>query len=409
MILLTHPTGNQNVRQALMAFDEAGMLSGFRTCISWNECSALNGLFPRTLRNELARRSFPAGLRDKTRTFPLREAGRLFISKFGAKNLTTPIRGFFSVDQVYRSFDRFVSREINKGFDVDSVYCYEDGALETFKAAKQNGIKCIYELPIGYWRAGQEIFREEMALNPEWGSTLKGINDTEEKLQSKDEELSIADTVIVPSLFVSRTLAMFPGKKILPKVIHYGAPAPVEKKLRSSRGALKVLFVGILTQRKGLSYLLDAVSKLGSDVELTLIGRRQDSDSKCVPLSRALGLHRWVESMPHGKVLEEMSTHDVLVFPSLFEGFGLVILEAMSRGLPVITTAHTAGPDLIMEGENGFIVPVRSSEAIAEKLNTLNKDRNMLTHMGMCALERARSCTWEIYRENLKNAVQDDA
>jgi glycosyltransferase involved in cell wall biosynthesis len=57
-----------------------------------------------------------------------------------------------------------------------------------------------------------------------------------------------------------------------------------------------------------------------------------------------------IAGSPHFRiheVLREMQRHDVLVFPSLFEGFGLVIVEAMSQGLPVITTSHTAGPDII--------------------------------------------------------------
>jgi len=66
-----------------------------------------------------------------------------------------------------------------------------------------------------------------------------------------------------------------------------------------------------------------------------------------------------------------MAAHDVFVFPSLFEGFGLVLLEAMAMGLPVITTPHTAGPDLIREGMEGFIVPIRHSTAIAERLEQL--------------------------------------
>ena len=67
--------------------------------------------------------------------------------------------------------------------------------------------------------------------------------------------------------------------------------------------------------------------------------------------------------------------HDVFVFPSLFEGFGLVLLEAMAMGLPMITTAHTAGPDLLEDGKEGFIVPIRSAEAIAEKLTWLSAHR----------------------------------
>ena len=100
-----------------------------------------------------------------------------------------------------------------------------------------------------------------------------------------------------------------------------------------------------------------------------------------------------------------MSRHDVFVFPSLFEGFGLVILEAMSQGLPVIATEHTAGPDLIEEGQSGFIVPIRSAEAIAEKLDLLARDPSMLAAMKVAARKTAANHTWERYRSELAKVI----
>ena len=105
--------------------------------------------------------------------------------------------------------------------------------------------------------------------------------------------------------------------------------------------------------------------------------------------------------------LREMSRADVFVFPSLFEGFGLVLLEAMSQGLPIIATAHTAAPDLIKEGESGFIVPIRSAQAIAEKLDLLARDSRLLSEMSHAARETAAEYTWEQYRARLSHALEE--
>jgi glycosyltransferase involved in cell wall biosynthesis len=145
------------------------------------------------------------------------------------------------------------------------------------------------------------------------------------------------------------------------------------------------------------------MDRVADVAELTMLGRKA-SDS-CEPLNAATKMHRWIPSLPHEEVLAEMGRHDVFVFPSLFEGFGLVILEAMSRGLPVITTAHTAGPDFISDGENGFIVPIRSADALAEKLDLLAKDRSLLADMKRAALETARQSSWETYRRRLGELV----
>jgi glycosyltransferase involved in cell wall biosynthesis len=161
--------------------------------------------------------------------------------------------------------------------------------------------------------------------------------------------------------------------------------------------------VGGLGQRKGLSYLFDAMRQMGSAAELTLIGRK--TTERCAPLNEALKVHRWIPSLPHREVLEEMAKHDVLVFPTLFEGFALVILEALSRGLPVITTENSGGGEIIHSGENGFIVPIRSSAALAGKLDLLANDRALLAGMKAAALRTAETCTWAAYRSRLAATV----
>jgi glycosyltransferase involved in cell wall biosynthesis len=249
---------------------------------------------------------------------------------------------------------------------------------------------------------GQKIQQEEAALKPEWASTMSANLDSAEKLERKDRELQLADKIVVASAFTKKTLAEAPNLNAPIQVIPYGAPAvaaPVEKQCN---GKLKVLFVGILSQRKGISYVFDAVKPLAAHVELTLIGR---PGGPCPALERELKAHRWIPSLPHAQVLEEMQRHDVLVFPSLFEGFGLVILEAMSRGLPVITTPNTAGPDLLTDGVDGFVVPIRSAEAVSEKLMMLMHDRERTEWMSAAARNTAARCSWENYRRSLVENV----
>jgi alpha-maltose-1-phosphate synthase len=188
-------------------------------------------------------------------------------------------------------------------------------------------------------------------------------------------------------------------------MIPLGAPSAFEKTYEtgSARKKIKVIYVGSLTQRKGLSYLLDAVSAIGNaSVALTLIGARPRV--KCSPLEAALSTHHWIPSLPHAEILRLMRAHDVLVLPSLFEGFGLVILEAMSQGLPVITTPNTCGPDIIDDGADGFIVPIRSAEAIAEKLELLHNN-DLLVSMGEQASRKAALFSWERYRKNIIETV----
>src|ERR1700730_9919755 len=214
MILLSHPIGNEFVREALAAFDSADMLTEFWTAISWNPKSPVNRALPRSVRELFGRRSFPESIRSRTRTLPAREAVRLLAGAAGLSSRHET--GAFSIDVVFRELDKKVAQRLQKidppsqGYgaagNVRAVYAYEDGALESFRAARDLNLQRIYDLPIGYWRVGQRIFVEEAEREPEWATTLTGKLDSADKLGRKDDELRSATCVIVASAFTNQTI-----------------------------------------------------------------------------------------------------------------------------------------------------------------------------------------------------------
>lgn len=416
MILLSHPIGNEFVREALVAFDQAGILAEFWTTISWNPKSPANHALPQSLRELLGRRSFPESVRSRTHTLPAREALRLLAGAAGFSSRHET--GALSVDAVFRELDKRVAQRLRKAdppssrkardsgaaSNVRAVYSYEDGALQTFRAARDYNLQRMYDLPIGYWRVAQRIFAEEAEREPEWAATLTGTLDSAEKLARKDDELRLATRVIVASTFTKQTLADSPCTAKI-DIVPYGAPEPISDDIATPSDRLKVLFAGSLGQRKGLSYLLAAVEELKGAAELTLLGRK--AAAGCAALEAAVRRHRWIPTLTHDAVLREMQSHDILVLPSLFEGFGLVILEAMAQGTPVITTSHTAGPDVVQDGVDGFLVPIRSADAVAEKLELLGNDRERLMSMKLAAKRNAQARGWKVYRQRLAEVARE--
>lgn len=405
MILFTHPTGNANVRHAALGLHRAGLLGEFWTGVNYDAPRWLQGLLPRGVRAQLQRRAYPAELAAVIRTKPFHEAMRLLAPRVGMRGWVQHETGRFSIDAVYRALDRAASARLRRG-DFEGVYAYEDGAEFSFREAQRRGLRALYDLPIGYWRAARTLLLEEAEREPEWASTLSGNQDSAEKTARKDAELAMADAVFVASSYTRKTLEAAPAFKGKVIVIPYGSPPlppTAPKPPRQPGEKLRVLFVGSLGQRKGLSYLFAACRQLSGAVELTVIG--QKPMQPCAVLDRELAATRWLPTCPHQEVLAEMASHDVFVFPSLFEGFGLVLLEAMAMGLPVITTAHTAGPDLIREGVDGFIVPIRSSAAIAERLEQLRRESAARLAMGRNAQAHAREFAWETYGATLAAGV----
>ena len=408
-ILLHHPTGNANVRAAVRGLHEASMLFGFRTSIANFPGSLLDKLSSFRPLTELSRRRFDVALKDKTGMWPWRELGRLAATKAGLSNLVRHEKGFFSVDSVYHSFDRHVASSLAhlQAYEkINTIYGYEDGSEESFRAAKLLGIRCVYDLPIGYWRAARRLLETERERWPEWVTTLTGFEDSAAKLARKDNELRLADLIIVASQFTADTLREFGGTLAPILIIPYGFPAVGEPRRYtdiSNGRPLKLLFVGGLSQRKGIADLFAVAAALGSRIELTVVGHK--ATANCPALDLALRLHRWFPSLPHAEVLKIMRAHDVLVFPSLFEGFGLVITEAMSQGTPVITTNRTAGPDLIEHGRNGWIVEAGSTVALQKAIEQLLLHPVSIAEAGRAAMETARSRPWNQYGYELAAAL----
>jgi glycosyltransferase involved in cell wall biosynthesis len=404
MLLLAHPSGNTFFRATARAFYAAGWLQELDSCICWDTDSALAHRLPASLAVQLGRRSFTDVPLALQHSYPWRELGRLLSAGLPLPWLRRHEQGPFSTDAVYQSFDRHVAARLPSLAGLQAVYAYEDAALRSFQAAERLGLRCIYDLPIGYWRAAQQIFKEERELEPEWACTLTGLNDSAAKLARKDQELQLADLVLVPSEFVRSTLLEHNASCAPIVVVRFGSPPPLATPPQTPAGGpLRLLYVGSLGQRKGLSYALDAVQALGDQVSLTLIGRV--TAPECRPLLAALARHRWIETLPHDQILEQMRQHDVLLLPSLFEGYALVISEGLSQGLPVITTPNSGATQTIRDCVEGFIVPIRNSQAIAERLQQLASNRDQLAAMRRACLRRAAELSWAGYEQGLRVVV----
>jgi len=402
-VLLSRTTVNQNTRNALRSLVEQEMLAEFWTTFVWDPESMWNRLIPRGWQAQLARRSISEAPASRVRSVPWREVVRLGVRGTAMQGLLCADERPFSIFSMGMNFDRRVARRVRE-LQPDMVYAYEGAALQTFREAKKHGIVTIDEQSSSYWRWVRDLFTEEAERSPEFADLLSTLRDFPAHLASKDEELQTADYVFVPSDHVVRTLAgVVPAEKL--RMIPYGAPeVKPRKQIGAPPGApLKVLFVGNLTQHKGIGYLLRAVDMLGSQVELTLVGMRLRPNAK---VDAACNRWRWFESLPHSKVLDVMLESDVLVLPSLAEGCALVVLEALACGLPVIVTPNTGSLAFVHDGQEGFVVPICDAEPIAAKLEVLHRDRELLAQMSRQAQMTAAENSWENYRANWAGAVR---
>lgn len=410
-IIISHPTSNQNNRAVLNGLYEADMLYKFYTSIATFPEEFLDRLGAAKPFREIKRRSFDPKLKSFTSDFPSKEIMRLAAKKLNLSSLTRHEVGPFSVDAIYHHLDKRVARAIHKNSknNVDAIYAYEDAAYHSFIEAKKHGIKCIYDLPIAYWETAKNLLKEESERLPMWADTIESaLSDSEEKLIRKENELKLADTIIVPSSFVKNSLPTWADEK---KVIMtpFGSPtipSSIKPKTIHSKRPLRILFVGSMSQRKGLGDLFEAIDIVNSpEVELVVLGSMQASHDFYNDKIKSGFVYE--KGRAHSEVLELMRSCDVFCLPSIVEGRALVMQEAMSQGLPLIITPNTGGEDLIINGETGFLVPIRSPEIIAEKINWFLDNRSRIAEMGRLAQEHAANYTWETYSDNIISYLKE--
>jgi len=256
----------------------------------------------------------------------------------------------------------------------------------------------------------RKIFEEELALNPSSANSLQSeyeLSLSDGEMEDFMKEPFLANNWMAASSFTAKTLIEhgIPASGI--HVVPYGVNThdfkPKEK--YNKNGKLKVIFVGSFNQRKGLSYLLEAIRRIGTkEIELILVGRGIMDKTLLTSYSDILQDIRI--NVSHQKLLSSLYEADVFVLPSIAEGFAQVLLEAMSCGLPIITTENTAGSDIITNGKEGFIVPIRDVAALVQKLSIFIASPDLIENMGRAASTKAAYFTWERFRAGIVEAYK---
>lgn len=252
------------------------------------------------------------------------------------------------------------------------------------KQAHRLGAKYVCDRGSTHIQTQDNILREEHAR---WGITYPGID---KKIISRElEEYESADLITVPSQFSKNSFVTqgIPDHRVA--VVPYGVDLSLFHPVAApDSDKFVVTFVGGINLRKGIPYLVQAFNRLKArNKTLHLIGQ---ADTKLVRNLSARSM--WPENtrllghIPQNQLKLHLSRSDVLVLPSVEDGFGLVMSQAMACGCPVIATHNTGANELIVDGQNGFIVNprdvtglVRALECIADQPSRFDMRHHALT------------------------------
>ena len=178
---------------------------------------------------------------------------------------------------------------------------------------------------------------------------------------------------------------------------------PAARPMAAARPGFRLLYIGVLEERRNIRFLFDvlaAAAKVLPEVRLTLVGRGEQAyRDECFAYAKQLGVWDLVdyqERVPQDQVFGLYQQANLFVLPTQYEIFGMVLLEAMYFGLPVLTS-HNGGSDLLVQnGANGFVVPEFRAEDYVKVIRTLAENPQQQIDIGAAAHETVeRDFTWD--------------
>ena len=336
---------------------------------------------------------------DRVDTFPWLMVPRMAAARWG-------LRQQAGMDQLQRmvasTFDRHVCRNLP---ECDVLLAISGCGLATGRTAQLRGIRYVCDRGSSHIAYQERILREEYAR---WRTPYPGIDPW--IIERETAEYEQADAITVPSEFALRSFLDegVPPEKMCK--VPYGVRLDRFRKVANPDSeSFDVLFVGAVSIQKGVPDLLDAFARIRHPRKrLSFVGGMSPEISRLLdrhpPPPKVSFLGHW----PQVQLREIMSRSHVMVLSSIQEGLALVQAQAMACGCPVIASEHTGAADLFTDGVEGFIVPIRSPEILAERLQELADDPARREAMGKASLERVRSLGgWRDYGKRMAIVLEN--
>ena len=398
--------GARDAYQLALALSEAGLLEKLVTDLFWPSdrpwAKVLAGALPRRWLSQLQRRSARNLPSRQVTTLPSAGLGGLLLDKLHGLPFVAKRKASRSADAMLGRAAGLTARRTSAGLVSYSYFGYD-----AFKAYGRGGM--LFQMH-PHPATMRRILQQELKDHPDCASSLTReweLALPEEDFQHLVSECSMASHFLVASSFTRKSLVEHGTREDRISVVPYGVDlhkfTPDGSKAQSRTKRLRVLFVGRINQRKGLKYLLEAMRLLDNrDVELTICGRVVDGLDLIRPYLSQINLR---PSVGPAELVHAYQSADLFVLPSIGEGFGQVLLEALACGLPILATTHTAAPDLIHDGVEGFIIPPRRPDLLADRINWALMHRRNLAAMDIAARACAERFTWERFRTRSAEAV----
>lgn len=305
-------------------------------------------------------------------------------------------------------FDTLVALEIKKLERFDIFTGWANYSLKSLAHAKKIGAKTIIESGSCHIKEQQILLSQEYE---KWGLTFKPIY--QPIIDKMEQEYNQTDYIMTLSDFSYQS---FIRQGINPKKI-LKTPCGIdvdffrtEETLPRQNIKFRVIFVGMISLRKGIPYLIEAWNKLNlppHSTELILVGNIQKDMYQVLKKLEIKKNINFLGSCGRNDLKKLYLESDVFVLPSVEDGFGMVIGEAMACGLPVICSKNTGANEIIQDNKHGFLVDAQDAEALAEKILWCYQNSELRQEMGRFGKKRIFDFSWDNYGNNVFEIYQN--
>lgn len=328
--------------------------------------------------------------KPKINSIIIKEILMKFFSKFFF------IETFFNYeDFLCEMFAKKASKLINLK-DLDVIIGWSSFSKETFIRSKN--LNCIKVLE----RGSSHIQFQEKVLRKEYEEiNIKPKLPSKKIIERELIEYELADFISVPSEFVKKTFIEYGINENKIIKTPYGVDLNefnFENIKRPENDNFRIISTGTVSVRKGSHKLINAFRELAlNNAELIFVGPIENSFKKVLKKYDSLNNIIFVKKQKQKDLKYFYNKSDLFILNSIEDGFGMVIPQAMACGLPIICSENTGGSEMVDNGINGFILPVKDNDKLKSKISEFYNNRSKLKQFSNNALKKARNLSWDSY------------
>ena len=411
-IVVIHPYQQHSLKTAV-AVKQAGVLQKYITTVYNKRGSWTNRLqFLLSKENKLRSEKRKIEGLDDENVLQICEIRSLFLLVLQRVDRSRQLYNWY-FQRLIKAFNKKVFNYLKKT-KPDAIIVYDTMSADLIQRIRQDGIKIkvIIDMSAPYYNYMEAVFNEDILKHNGYADDLKRMLDSSiyrYRRKYSKYEIDNADAFLVASNFTKKTIEIA-GVKKPTYLCQYGIDDFAafddscfhHKKIEKP---IKALYVGRVNQAKGAYQLIEIGSQFSeNEIVFDFYGAFEPDSEVIKGASSNCMFHGHV---PRSEMINAYRKADIMILPSLADGFGFVIPEALSYDVPVITTKNVGASQIIIDGMNGYVIDAGDDHQLQEIIQRIIAHPEEIMEMRKNCGNSIKDLSWSNYNSQVRKAIDD--